>query len=137
MSIYFRKNFAFPAKKAYTKKKRAVLGAAATGPCHFLLERTAKRGRRSIWKTRKNVPAGSKPQYLGWLKDGVKIVKGFSPVTAYDTSEWSSLDDFESTSKGAVKEEADGQGAVTNLHSFCTGYTGSGWLIKLICGTVG
>lgn len=84
-----------------------------------------------------NVPEGSKPQYLGWLKDGVKIVKGFSPVTAYDTSEWSSLDDFESTSKGAVKEEADGQGAVTNLHSFCTGYTGRGWLIKLICGTVG
>ncbi len=48
MSIYFRKNFAFPAKKDYTKKKRAVLGAAATGPCQFFLAGKGNRGLNAL-----------------------------------------------------------------------------------------
>jgi len=78
-------------------------------------------------------PANAKPQYLGWLKDGSQIVQGFSLVSAGAGGN----SQGNGSGSGTVLTDAQMQQGLSDLKSACSGYDGSGWLLKLICGVLG
>ncbi|KAK5941457.1 hypothetical protein PMZ80_006736 [Knufia obscura] len=78
-------------------------------------------------------PANAKPQYLGWLKDGVEIVQGFSLVSAGVEGESGG----NGSGSSIVLSDAEMKQGLSDLKSMCGGYDGDRWLFKMICGVLG
>lgn len=82
-------------------------------------------------------PAGAKPKYLGWLRNGVEIVQGFSLGTPGLT-----VTNGTSTSKlsglGETESEKAAQVDPTGVDALCLGYDLSDkWFLKMMCAVLG
>lgn len=79
-----------------------------------------------------NPPRRTYAQYTGWLKDGKTIVQGLSPVRIDE-------DDLGNSAVAGSSLPTNGQVKVglSDMKMACDGYTGSKWLLTLLCAMFG